>query len=140
MKKWLKPILCVGILASGVTIMNDRTVLASGTQMEEEMEGNYQLSAVTSFNKSNLVLSDDANTLFYRLVPNGIVDGPGPIELPERVNEIIRSNPDNQNALSDWTVKVYMKKDEFYKIDGKAEFYNEKDEIQGITHFLYFLP
>ncbi|MGG0044820.1 hypothetical protein, partial [Bacillus tropicus] len=106
MKNWIKPILCVGILASGTIAISDMKVQASGYQMGERDEAKYHLSTSEAFQIDNVDTDSVNGEIMYRLAPADVLDAPAPIKLPDTVARIFMMNPD---ALINWEMKICTK-------------------------------
>lgn len=133
MKTWLKPILCVGILASGLTTMDNMKVQASEVVDQESIseEEGYELHSTQPFLKERLEENFDDHTATYAIIlNNGAVQG---IELPQKVfSKYLRQNPgENPEAANGWEIKIYTKND----VEGKAEFFDQRGKHLGTKMF-----
>ncbi|KXY85274.1 MULTISPECIES: hypothetical protein [Bacillus] len=78
------------------------------------------------------------NTVYLRLAPEGAMDAPGPLVLPQKVNNLFIKNT---NYLKRWYMYKYMRYIKYPNVQElRFDFYDKNQRYQGTASTTYWLP
>ncbi|WP_410991110.1 hypothetical protein [Bacillus cereus] len=78
------------------------------------------------------------NTVYLRLAPEGAMDAPGPLVLPQKMSDLFIKNTTN---LKGWYIYKYMRYISYPNVQElRFDFYNKNQQYQGATSTTYWLP
>lgn len=78
------------------------------------------------------------NTVYLRLAPEGAMDAPGPVVLPQKMNDLFIKNTNN---LKGWYMYKYMRYIKYPNVQElRFDFYDKNQQYQGTASTTYWLP
>lgn len=78
------------------------------------------------------------NTVYLRLAPEGVMDAPGPLVLPKKMNDLFIKNTNN---LKGWYMYKYMRYIKYPNVQElRFDFYDKNQQYQGTASSTYWLP
>ncbi|MEX0415554.1 hypothetical protein [Bacillus sp. C30] len=78
------------------------------------------------------------NTVYLRLAPEGAMDAPGPLVLPQKMNDLFIKNTNN---LKGWYMYKYMRYIKYPNVQElRFDFYDKNQQYQGTASTTYWLP
>jgi hypothetical protein len=97
-----------------------------------EYTGSEWLDITQIFQKKN-------NTVYLRLAPEGAMDAPGPVVLPQKMNDLFIKTI--QNNLKGWYMYKYMRYIKYPNVQElRFDFYDKNQQYQGTASTTYWLP
>ncbi|PEL99752.1 hypothetical protein CN602_18700 [Bacillus cereus] len=117
-----------------IIISSKQFVDASSKQLDSSAAyqyiGSESLDIIKVFQKDNNV--------YLRLAPEGAMDAPGPLVLPQKIRDLFIKNIKN---LRGWNIQKYMRYINYPHVQElRFNFYDNNQQYQGTASTPYWLP
>jgi hypothetical protein len=107
----------------------DRSPNQMGNSTAYQYTGSEWLDITQVFQKNN--------TVYLRLAPEGMMDAPGPLVLPKKMNDLFIRNTNN---LKEWYIYKYMRYTNYPHVQElRFDFYDKNQQYQGTASTTYWL-